>query len=160
MSKREMVELRDGTVRVESGPARKITVATEEVLRNEVTAEHYRVGEFDAIGQRIVLGEPMVYLDYRSPWVWYVYQLGEIGIDDKGRPMVPGEYEPGMSVEDEREMLRRRYEKAAWVTVAATAPRVEERWVPVGVTASKEEAMELAEALEPWVPVKDEEDNS
>jgi hypothetical protein len=72
--KREFIEIGE-TVRVENGPARKTAVATEELLDDAVTASHYAVGEWDAMGKPIVLGEPMTYLDYRGEWVWYVYQL-------------------------------------------------------------------------------------
>ena len=72
--KREMIEI-GSAIRVENGPARKVAVATEELLDDKVTASHYQVGAFDAMGKRIVLGEPMTYLDYFGEWVWYVYQL-------------------------------------------------------------------------------------
>lgn len=51
-------------IRIESGPRRVEAVATEELLANEVTAEHYVVGGKDALGKEIVLGEPMTYLDW------------------------------------------------------------------------------------------------
>lgn len=72
--KREMIEI-GTTIRVENGPARKTAVATKALLDDAVTASHYAVGERDAMGKEIVLGEPMSYLDYFGEWVWYVYQL-------------------------------------------------------------------------------------
>jgi hypothetical protein len=72
--KREMIEIGE-TLRVENGPARKTAVATAELLDDAVTASHYQIGERDAVGRPIVIGEPMTYLDYRGEWVWYIYQL-------------------------------------------------------------------------------------
>jgi hypothetical protein len=75
--KRELIEI-GSTIRVENGPARKVAIATEELLNNERTARHYHVGAFDAMGERIVLNKPMTYLDYKGEWVWYVYQYDKI----------------------------------------------------------------------------------
>ena len=72
--KREMIEI-GTTIRVENGPARKTAIATKELLDDAVTARHYQVGEHDAMGKTIALGEPMTYLDYKGEWVWYIYQL-------------------------------------------------------------------------------------
>lgn len=41
--KREMIEV-GAMIRVENGPARKTSIATEELLDNSVTASHYQVG--------------------------------------------------------------------------------------------------------------------
>lgn len=75
-ARREMHEI-GTTIRVEDGPARRTAVATKELLDDAVTANHYQVGEKDAMGKVIALGEPMTYLDYRGEWVWYIYKFDE-----------------------------------------------------------------------------------
>jgi hypothetical protein len=132
--KSEMIEI-GSTIRVENGPARKTAIATKELLDDKVTASHYQVGAFDAMGNRIVLGEPMTYLDYRGELVWYIYQLGQMGIDAEGRPLKPDKVEDLQS-------------KAAWKAKAAEGVRTEERWIPVGVEASKAAALAIANGLE------------
>jgi hypothetical protein len=67
----------DGKYRIEMGPPRKVAVATEELLSNELTAEHYQVGAKDALGKEIVLGEEMTYVDWHGPRVWWVFELQE-----------------------------------------------------------------------------------
>ena len=67
-------------IRVERGPARVDAIATEELLSNEVTADHYVEGAFDAIGRRIVLGEPMTYLDWRGKRSFYLYRLEAVEV--------------------------------------------------------------------------------
>lgn len=83
-------------VRLESGPVRKIAIATEELLHDDATAGHYYVGERiedgvrkigrDALGKPIVLGEEMTYLQWGGrntvPVMgWYVYKTGPAGAD-------------------------------------------------------------------------------
>jgi hypothetical protein len=131
--KREMIEI-GTTIRVENGPARKTAVATEELLDDAVTASHYQVGSLDAMGKKIVLGKPMTYLDYLAEDVWYIYQLGQMGIDAEGRPLKPEKAEDQCS-------------KAAWKAKAAEGVRTEERWIPVGVEASKAAALAIANGL-------------
>lgn len=63
----------DGVVRVESGPALRVAVATPELLDNQNTAEHYQDGGFDAVGAPISVGQEMTYLDWMGEPVWYVY---------------------------------------------------------------------------------------
>ena len=65
-----------GIVRVEMAKPYRTVVATEDLLDDKVTAEHYRVGTFDALGKPIVLGEDMTYVDWRNPQdvVWRVYE--------------------------------------------------------------------------------------
>jgi len=63
----------NGTICIEAGPARVTAVATEALLANEVTAEHYQVGRFDALSRPIVLGEEMTYLDWLGDYVHYLY---------------------------------------------------------------------------------------
>lgn len=86
--KREMIEI-GSTIRVENGPARKTAVATRELLDDRMTATHYQEGAVDAMGKRIVLGEPMTYLDYRGEWVWYVYQLKDDETAPEGKRWMP-----------------------------------------------------------------------
>jgi hypothetical protein len=69
------------TTRIEKGPPMVETVATAELLSNEVTATHYQEGRLDAVGTTIELDKPIKYLDWLHPenWVWYVYKLDETG---------------------------------------------------------------------------------
>lgn len=53
-------------VRVEPALLRKRAVATDELLDDSVTARHYKLGALDAKGKKIVLGEPMDYIDWRN----------------------------------------------------------------------------------------------
>lgn len=67
-------------VRVEPGPKAVTAVATEELLSDDQTAQHYCVGARDALGEIIVLGEPMTYLAWGGKCAaaevsFYVYQL-------------------------------------------------------------------------------------
>lgn len=82
--KRELIQV-SPLVRVECGPVRRATVATEEVLDDRMTARHYQVGKRDALGKPIAIGEPMTYLDYRGPWGWHVYQVQPVMLDAEGR---------------------------------------------------------------------------
>jgi hypothetical protein len=129
--KRELIEI-GSTIRVENGPARKTAVATKELLDDKVTAGHYREGAFDALGKRIKLGQPMTYLDYRGEWVWYIYQLGEVGVNAKGEILLP----------DSPHIIKN-YEPEDKVPV-----RTEERWLPVGIETTKERALTAAHLLE------------
>jgi len=131
--KRELIEI-GSTIRVENGPSRRKAIATRELLDDKVTASHYQAGAFDAMGKRIVLGEPMTYLDYLNDLVWYIYQLGQMGIDAEGRPLKPDKVKDLQS-------------KAAWKAKALGAARTEERWIPVGVQTSKAAALALANGL-------------
>lgn len=64
----------EGKVRIEPGPLRKQAIATAELLSDEVTASHYKVGGRDALGKEIKLGAPMDYIDWRNrERVFYVY---------------------------------------------------------------------------------------
>lgn len=66
----------NATVRIEDGPPRKRAVATEELLSDVATAGHYQVGEPDALGNPIVLGQEMDYIDWKcTSRVWNVYKL-------------------------------------------------------------------------------------
>jgi hypothetical protein len=68
----------DGRVRIESGPIAKTADATEALLADDATAGHYKVGQRDAVGKVIVLGEKMTYLDYFAEPGFYVYELVEV----------------------------------------------------------------------------------
>ncbi len=76
-AKVEVNTLTEPTFRVEAGPAYKTAVATPELLDDHVTASHYKVGQKDAMGKTIVLGERITYLDYKGVDVWYIYKLGK-----------------------------------------------------------------------------------
>ena len=88
-------------VRIERGHCRRNAVATKELLSNDVTAAHYFAGMrkvseggktvekvgIDALGKPIVLGEPMDYIDWKSPErAWYLYQMDKDGIWQKVGP--------------------------------------------------------------------------
>ncbi len=111
------------TIRIEDGPARRKTIATAEVLDNRITAKHYQEGKSDAMGKKIVLGEDMTYLDYYGNRVFYIYGLGEVGIDKDDVIILPGD-------DSGRE-----------------AVRTEERWLPVGVEDTQEKAQAVAAGL-------------
>lgn len=64
----------DNLVRIESGPLLKTAVATEALLSNAATADHYQTGANDALGRPITLGAEMAYLDWLGVWGWYVYR--------------------------------------------------------------------------------------
>lgn len=76
-------------IRVESGPARKRALATQELLDNSRTAPHYyegvrKVGKelkrgVDALGKPIQIGQHMDYLDWHNEYVWYIYQKNDQG---------------------------------------------------------------------------------
>ena len=65
-----------GIVRVEKAKPYRRAVATEALLDDSRTAEHYRVGAFDSLGKLIVLGEEMTYVDWknRNDFVWRLYE--------------------------------------------------------------------------------------
>jgi len=129
--KREMIEI-GSAIRVENGPARKVAVATAELMDDKVTASHYQVGAFDAMGKRIVLGESMTYLDYRGELVWYIYQLSDVGINERGEVLFP-----------DSPFILKNFEPEDKVAV-----RTEERWLPVGIETTKERALTAAHLLE------------
>jgi|OM-RGC.v1.026549661 hypothetical protein len=88
-------------VRIERGPVVKEAEATEALLDDRVTADHYKVtpkdpetGDFprdkhgnvkgpkDAIGRPIELGKPMRYLDWKGQHAWKVYMW----VDNEDHP--------------------------------------------------------------------------
>lgn len=97
----DMVEI-GGTVRIEPGPRKVVAKATEELLGNDMTADHYFAGErvvgqdadgndlthlgIDALAVPIVVGKDMTYLDWVAfqkdadaghDKVFYLYQLSK-----------------------------------------------------------------------------------
>ena len=91
----------EGKVRIEPGPLRQRAVATKQLIADEVTARHYRVGEPDALGKTIKLGNEIDYIHWRNAAeVFYVYLL-----DAKtGRFLPQGQrdtYEEALSVATE-----------------------------------------------------------
>jgi hypothetical protein len=123
---RESIQISD-TVVVENGPAKKRAIATEELLDDAVTAEHYKVGKRDAHYKPIVLGQEMAYLDYRGEWAWYIYQRAEVGIDAEGR--VVGIDQDGRLVD------------------SPAAIRTEPRFVVADIQATKDDALIAAATL-------------
>ena len=142
--KRELIEI-GITIRVENGPARKTGVATEELLDNKNTAEHYQEGAKDAMGKQIVLGEEMTYLHFRGDLVWYVYQLEETPIDG---PSINGirTAKLGGSGELTPEIV------AEWYGVdpdhILTDPWRVMRFMPRGDFPTKDDAVAFAKSLE------------
>lgn len=62
-------------IRVDRGPPIRVAIATEALLRGGRLASHYRVGAPDAIGNQIVLGRTMFYVDWRAPETEYVFTV-------------------------------------------------------------------------------------
>ncbi len=72
-------------VRIESGPLRKQATATAEILSDDVTAKHYHEGGIDALGKKIVLGQPFDYIDWKNrERAFYVYILDTDGVWQRG----------------------------------------------------------------------------
>lgn len=130
--KHELIEF-SPTLRIENGPARATGISTKELLDDTATAGHYKVGEFDAVGKRIQLKQPMTYLDYYGAWVWYVYRLVKVGFNAKGQVLFPDGYP----------LLIRTIEPED-----KEAVRAEERWLPVDIQPTKESALAEAERLQ------------
>lgn len=92
----------DGKVRIEPGPVLLQAKATEELLDNAVTAEHYQPGAFDALSKPIELGKTMSYLDWNGhkagtegATAFYVYQLDKLTAEElKEREIDPKTAEP------------------------------------------------------------------
>jgi hypothetical protein len=108
------------SVRIERGPPLLTATATEALLADEKTASHYKVGQADALGNPIVLGEPFAYLDYggnevEGKRVFYVFQKVAL-------------------TEDER-------------NVAGAETTDEFRWVERGTRASEESAISFGQSL-------------
>jgi hypothetical protein len=139
--KSESIKISESIV-IESGPAKKKAIATEELLSDAVTAGHYKAGMrkitkpdgsvvekpyVDAMNKPIVLGEEMTYLDWLGAWVWYVYQEREVGIDAAGRPV--GIDEDGYLVESDK------------------AVSTQKRFVVAAVKQTRDEAIAFATSL-------------
>jgi hypothetical protein len=144
-TKREpMIEI-GTTVRVENGPARKTAVASKALLEDAVTAHHYAVGQKDAMGKVIVLGEPMTYLDYLGTWVWYVYQLEAVPIEDEIIERITAFRVPEGGTLTAQVVAD--HFGVPLDYILADPWRVK-RFMPRGERAAKDEAMALAEGLE------------
>jgi hypothetical protein len=71
--------------RIERGPPRLSAIATEELLSNERTVHWYTPGTNDAMGNPIVVGQPMVYVDWFRPRVeqgWYLFLKTDTGWEE------------------------------------------------------------------------------
>jgi hypothetical protein len=84
--KGDRLELDGGRFRVEAGPALKRAKATETLLSNDQTAEHYQHGLPDAKGEEITLGQHFHYLDYLNPYVFYLYEKVDVDPSDPDSP--------------------------------------------------------------------------
>lgn len=65
----------DSDYRFESGPARRKSYASEEVLA--LLKPSYRQSMVDADGNPIVMGQEFTYLDWNGEFIWYVYKLDD-----------------------------------------------------------------------------------
>lgn len=92
--------------RVEQGPKTKTAIATEELLSDAKTATHYQVGERDAVGKIIVLGEPMTYHDWLpgGDRIWKVYKW----VKDDKHPQ-GGRFEHAGHFDDQVEAINAAY---------------------------------------------------
>lgn len=73
---------------IESGPALIEATATEELLSDAQTAYHYAVGQPDAKGKKIALGEPFSYLAYggsetEGRRVFYIFEKVDLSDADR-----------------------------------------------------------------------------
>lgn len=129
-----LVQVND-RIRVEWGPARKKAKATEELLSDQKTAPHYKVGTKDALGKPIKVGEDMDYLDYKADYVWYIYilQLEEGPLSDQERQLIVGKPEKDRS-DDQKQKLK-------------SGKVMNQRYVMVGHKANRDEAMAEAQKL-------------
>jgi len=101
-----LVQINDN-IRIESGPLRKKAKATKELLKNSVTAGHYKEGAIDSLNKPIVLGEDMDYIDWKNPERCFnVYKIGEETCKDKDeKDVVIERYFPVSVHEDYEEAL-------------------------------------------------------
>lgn len=133
---RELIQVND-SVRVENGPVRVTAVATKELLDNKETAKHYYTGirklsdgrkrrGIDAMGKPIMIGEEMTFLDYRHVWGYYVYQMQDVMLDEKGR-----------ITDDEEQAMRNDEDEII----------IEHRYIQVGFDYDREKALEIAATI-------------
>src|SRR6476661_6554669 len=83
-------------VRIEPGPKLVTAVATEELLHNSRTAEHYVEGGRDSNGRPIELGKEFTYLEWggtetERKEVFYVYRKVDVNSTDE---FIDGEPNP------------------------------------------------------------------
>jgi hypothetical protein len=96
----------DGKARIEIGPLRKQAVASKELLSDEVTAAHYKVGGRDALGKPIELGKPMDYIDWKSQERAYtVYELAPVTTTVDGKDKTVTRWLPRGSYPTEAEAM-------------------------------------------------------
>ncbi len=99
----------DGKFRIEKGPLRKKAIATKELLDDEVTAAHYKVGAPDSLGKPIVLGQEMNYIDWknrRTEFTFTVYQLKDVEqVDKDGKKTIVKRFMPLGNYPDEMAAL-------------------------------------------------------
>lgn len=69
---------------IEHGPVYRKAIATIELLNNKRTAVHYQKGRIDAMGEEIVIGKEMDFVDYRGQWGWHCYELRPVYFTSKG----------------------------------------------------------------------------
>jgi hypothetical protein len=132
--------------RIEAGPARLTAVATEELLSNSQTAEHYHApidegnGKVtfakDAMGNPIRLGEEFTYIDYggqdrEGKQSFYIYK--KTPVDPDSEFLGDGSRNPDYVAPEHREK--------------ETDDRTfyDYRWLPVATRASEEAAIDFAQ---------------
>lgn len=111
---------------VERGPKLVTETATEELLANSRTANHYSVGLRDAAGKEIVLGEPMTFLEWggaetEPEFVYYIYK--KTPVDATAEKLPNGEPNPHFVPEHIRnsESDNRTYYDYVWTEVGTRA---------------------------------------
>lgn len=82
----------DDRWRIEKGPIRKKSIATERLLNDPIHRRYYRVGGKDSFGITIEIGKEFSYLDRKSDYVWYIYELCAVESVVNGVPTTTDRY--------------------------------------------------------------------
>jgi hypothetical protein len=132
-----MIVLGDDEVRIERGPKMKSATATRELLGDQQTAPHYKLGGPDAYGYPIQEGESFDYLDWgghetQGEFVYYVY--AKFPLDADAIMLPNGKPNPYYVPEDQREAVD-----------GKSRSHYEYVFCEMGVAETEEEAIALAE---------------
>lgn len=129
-------------VRIEPGPKLVTAIATEELLHNSRTADHYIVGARDSKGVPIELGKEMSYLEWggsetEPKLTFYIYKKVSVNSTDE---FIDGEPNPNFVPQHVRD-------------AAANGERGEDlvaydyKWEEVATRATYEAALDLAQNI-------------
>ncbi len=126
-------------VRIEPGPKLVTAVATDELLHNSRTAEHYSEGGRDANGRPIELGKEFTYLEWggaetEPKVVFYVYKKVPVNSTDEFINDEPNPYFVPNHVREAAEAGDRGDDLVAF----------DYKWEEVGTRATYEAALDLA----------------